>query len=374
MKVVSKILLPSLLLLSLFWMAFQWSAPAQAAPTAPLAPGDVLYRVNAGGPALPAADGSTPGWSADTLVAPSAYVTFPVDQNRVYSTSQAILLDPAVPSAVPTSLFQTERWDPSNGNPNPLSREMRWAFSVPAGLLVEVRLYFAEIFPPINVAGERVFDVAVDGTVPPVFDNIDVFTLAGSMKGKGIVLSYVTTSDGLINLDFLHGVENPQVKGIEIVEALPVNPSAPTVANPLANIRVLQDAPPTVIDLANVFTDAEDGSNLTLSIATSTNPSLLTSTLNGSQLTLTYAPGQHGDAVVTIRATDSSNLAVDESFVVTVNGKPTVAPVADQTVAAESTLNLLLTAVDPRVMPLRSPSPACPTAPPSLTIKTALPT
>jgi len=347
MKVVSKILLPSLLLLGLFWMAFHWSAPAQAAPTASLAPGGVLYRVNAGGPALPAADGSTPAWSADTMGTPSPYVTFPTDQGRVYTTTKVITLNPSVPAAAPPALFQTERFDQPPGGPYPLSTEMRWAFPVEQGKEVEIRLYFAEIYPPIDTPGERIFDVAVDDVVPPVYDDIDIVALA-SGNYKGIVLVHTTTSDGVVNLDFLHtGVENPQIKGIEILEAVPVDPGAPTVANPLDNVNVLQDTAPSTVNLTNVFTDVEDGNNLTLSIVTNTNPTLVTSTLDGAQLTLTYAPGQHGDAVVTIRATDSSNLSVDESFVVTVNGKPTVATVADQTVAAESTLNLLLTASDP---------------------------
>lgn len=346
MKFVEKVILLSLFLLSTLLIAMDWSLTLYAAPEAPVTAGAVLYRINTGGPALPAVDGSTPGWSADTVQAPSPYVTLPVDQNRVYSTTKLILLDATVPAAAPMALFQTERWDPPNGFPSPLAREMRWRFPVPAGLPVEIRLYFAEIFPPINTPKERLFDVAVDGTVPSAFSSIDVFKLAGQVQNKGIMLSYVTTSDGMIDLDFLHTVENPQIKGIEIVEVVPVNPHAPIIANPIENLYVLENAAPTILSLAQVFTDAEDGNNLSLTLVANTNPALATVNLIGSNLTLTYAPNQHGSTLITIRATDSTNLFIEGSFVVTVNGKPTLTPIPNQTINPEESLNLVLSAVD----------------------------
>jgi len=336
MKIVLTLCLPPLLLLTVL---LAWQPALFAAPTAP---GAVLYRVNTGGPQLPAADGSLPDWSADTNAAPSPYVTFPTDQGKIYTTTQVISLDPSVPPSAPMQLFQDERFDQPPGGPFPLATEMRWAFPVTTGLTVQVRLYLAEIYH--NGPGLRLFDVEIDGVVPPVFDNLDVFTLTGS-KYKGMMLSYLVVSDGVVNIDFRHvGTDNPSIKALEIVEG---GGSLPTVAQPVADFQVLQDALPTPLDLAGVFTDVEDGSNLTLVVSDNSNPVLVTPNLTGNTLTLSYAAGQHGTATITVRATDTNGGAVNDSFAVTINGKPALAPVAAQTLNEGAPLNLTITATDP---------------------------
>ncbi|MEM1304122.1 MAG: malectin domain-containing carbohydrate-binding protein, partial [Planctomycetota bacterium] len=95
--------------------------------------GDVLYRVNAGGPAL----GGNPGWASD-----NAFTNLGAAQSFTNSTNSAInLTDPSLPDYVTESIFQSERWDNRGG------QEMAWDFDVAAGTY-EVRLYFAEIHAP----------------------------------------------------------------------------------------------------------------------------------------------------------------------------------------------------------------------------------
>jgi hypothetical protein len=129
-------------------------------------------------------------------------------------------------------VFASERWDP------PAAPEMQWAFLVPAGETVQVRLYFGDGFSGTNDPGERVFDVSIDGVV--VLDHYDIVADVGHKVG--VMKSFSVVSDGVVNIDFGHVVENPMVNAIEIVTAGPDADgdgvpnhldNCPTVTNPL---------------------------------------------------------------------------------------------------------------------------------------------
>ncbi|MEE9403908.1 MAG: malectin domain-containing carbohydrate-binding protein, partial [Algisphaera sp.] len=98
--------------------------------------GDVLYRVNAGGPATDAQDGG-PNWIADNPA--SSFSNASAALSRRYTNIVPIdLSHPSVGNAAPLALFQTERWDKNTG------QEMQWDFPVTPGQY-QVNLYFAEI-------------------------------------------------------------------------------------------------------------------------------------------------------------------------------------------------------------------------------------
>lgn len=163
--------------------------------------GDVLYRVNAGGGAL-AGD-----WVADTNGSPSPYSNVIAASSGTYSVSTNVDVSHAsIPAGTPAALFQTERWDQASG------AEMQWDFSVSAGTY-EVRLYFAETYSKAQKIGGRVFDVQIEGQT--VLDNYDVYADVGA--NKGVMKSFIVAADSNIDIDFLHGVQNPAIKGIEIV-------------------------------------------------------------------------------------------------------------------------------------------------------------
>ncbi|MEZ4660050.1 MAG: Ig-like domain-containing protein [Caldilineaceae bacterium] len=297
--------------------------------TAGAAASDILYRVNAGGPEVIGGDGL--GWSSDTDESPSPYRS----GGKIYSTSSAVTPDESVSPDVPAVLFQTERYDPVAAN------VMMWDFPVTAGKKVEVRLYFAEIYLHSgnnSTSGPRVFDVQIDGVVPAVFNDLDLFAEVGSKVG--VMKSFVTTSDGNIDIDFIHVQQNPNIKGIELVDVTPNTP--PTVVNPPGNVQGNVGDGPAEIDLSNVFTDAEDGAaGLSLSIADNSNPALVTAQLSGKSLQLSYIGSAGGTAQITIKATDSRGLSVTASFTVTVNGSSNTAPtvvtgLADLTVGVNS--------------------------------------
>ncbi|MDX1530976.1 MAG: malectin domain-containing carbohydrate-binding protein, partial [Rhodothermales bacterium] len=162
---------------------------------------------------------------------------------------------PSLPASAPVDLFALERWD-SNVTP-----EMAWDFPVQAGLYVEVRLYFAEIFGSIDQPGERVFDVAIEGAVPAVFDDVDQFDYAGLRTAY--MRSYTTpvSGDGNLDIDFIHQIENPSLKGIEILAVGTAN--AVPLVDPVADQSVTAGA---TLSVAVSATDG-NGDPLTLSAA-----------------------------------------------------------------------------------------------------------
>ncbi|WP_319459186.1 malectin domain-containing carbohydrate-binding protein [Micromonospora sp. RTP1Z1] len=178
------------------------------APTA----ADVLYRVNAGGPAVAAPSG--PAWATDTVAAPSPYHNVG-SSTKGYSTLAA--LDATVPAGTPASLYSDERWDPST------APDLQWDFPVPAGQQVQVRLYLANRYTGTSTAGKRIFDVSIDGLVR--LNDFDPVVGAGGTN-RGTMRAYTITSDGNVDVDFGRVVENPLVQAIELVKVAPLPTAA----------------------------------------------------------------------------------------------------------------------------------------------------
>ncbi|GHJ46418.1 hypothetical protein Cs7R123_37600 [Catellatospora sp. TT07R-123] len=165
---------------------------------------DVLFRVNAGGPEVAANDGLLP-WSADTAAAPSTYHNTGSSVNSI--TSNAISLDGSVAASTPLEVFNDQRYDAA------AAPEMSWSFPVTAGTQVEVRLYFVARDWLYHLPGDRTFDISIDGTL--VADDYDTVAQVGYKVGHK--LAFPVTSDGTVNIDFTHVVQNPGVEAIEII-------------------------------------------------------------------------------------------------------------------------------------------------------------
>jgi hypothetical protein len=164
----------------------------------------VLFRVNAGGPALASIDGG-PGWSADTAL------TSPYRNagSNVAEWGAGHTVDATVPGGTPPAVFNNERWDPV------VVPEMSWDFPVTAGRSVKVRLYFANRYSGTSQPGQRVFDVRIDNVTR--LDNYDIVADVG--HARGTMKEFTVTGDGNVDIDFLHGVENPLISAIEIVDS-----------------------------------------------------------------------------------------------------------------------------------------------------------
>lgn len=172
----------------------------------------VLHRVNAGGAQLDAPIG--PVWSADTAGAPSPHV----NTGNTASWSAVPTVDATVPDGTPRALFDTERWDGA------AAPEMEWDFPVDAGTPLEVRLYFANRCTCTDQPGERRFHVDLDGV--RVLDDLDLVATAGD--DVGTMRAFPVTSDGNVDIDLTHLVENPLINGIEVIrtDMAPAEPDA----------------------------------------------------------------------------------------------------------------------------------------------------
>lgn len=175
-----------------------YRAGAPKPATAPAT--NVLYRVNAGGPTVASVDGG-PDWAADDGTLRNA-------ESNGAGWDPISALDPAVPSSTPWAIYSSERWDPNGG------AELQWQFPVPAGRHVQLRVYLANQCGCTSAPGSRVFSATVDGQ--PLFTNLDMVTAFGDRVGGVRTLSL--TSDGVVDLSFLHNVENPLLNGIEIID------------------------------------------------------------------------------------------------------------------------------------------------------------
>ncbi len=254
---------------------------------------NILYRVNNGGGALAAGDGSSPDFSEDTDPNPSPYVSFENCGGCDVFFTTTVSIDLTHPTLVGSgateAMLQSERWD------QPFAPEMAWDFPVTSGSTIQIRLYLSEL--AFTGVGQRVFDVEVEGSVPDIFNDIDIYRRVGA--NRGLVLSHtLTMTDGNLDINFLHDlIENPKVNGIEICEV--------AQDEPVVDITAPQDGATitrgVLTDFAGAATDFDDG-DLTdqLSWSSDTDPGFSGS--GGSFQAMLIEPG-----VQTISATVADN-------------------------------------------------------------------
>lgn len=156
---------------------------------------DVLYRVDAAGPAVQAGDGGPDWTTADGFVS----------GGNVADWGATVPRDATVPAGTPADLFAAERW-----------AEQDWSFPVPAGRHLVVRLYFANQYDGTAQPGQRVFDVLVDGVTR--LDDFDIAAAVGHKVGTMRSLAVTSDADGL-DIDLRAVVENPLVNAIEVLDA-----------------------------------------------------------------------------------------------------------------------------------------------------------
>ena len=245
-----------------------------------------IHRINSGG-------GAVDGFASDRFA----------NTGNLFTTRSAI--DISQVSGVPAALFQSTRWDASGG------AELNYSLPVTPGDY-EVRLYFAEIYGPTSRAGGRVFDVSIEGQ--QVLDDFDVFTAAGGAN-RGIVRSFNVTSDGTIDIDFGHVVENPNIMGIEIIDKNVIDNSGPDV-DVISPVSVPVNGSQTI----NVSASDVDGDAITLSAIDL--PDFASFTDNGDGTgSVTFNPAATDDGAypIAIQATSGTQPLSDvKSFVATV--------------------------------------------------------
>ena len=163
----------------------------------------VIYRINCGGPLATSIDNYM-DWEADNTIN-TTYLT--AASNNIFTPggTPTYTFDSSVPTSTPEEVIHTERYD-----------EMTYNFPVSNGEY-EVRLYFAELFNGITSAGQRLFQVKING-VTKLLD-FDRFAEAGSILYKGITKSFnISTNNELLTIEFINNVENCAINAIEIID------------------------------------------------------------------------------------------------------------------------------------------------------------
>ena len=234
---------------------------------------------------------------------------------------------------------------------------------MPPGQRVSFR-YGQAIESTTPTVATPIVDVTVDeddavGTVlnlDPVFNDPDVgdtltFSVTNntntdvvrtSIAAGELRLSYVADRNGTADIT----VRATDLAGAWVENTFTVTVNSisddPVVAAPIGDVDVDEDAADTVLDLVGVFYDpdifyydpniVDDDDILTLSVTGNTNPGLVTPGIDGNELTLSCVADQNGEAVITVRATDSDANWVEDTFTVSIDPINDV-PVVDGAVA-----------------------------------------
>ncbi len=297
-----------------------------------------LYRVNAGGGSLIGSKGLN--WEEDLSSAPSIYVNSS-ETNNTTTVIETVTPNASVPIDTPSALFESDRWDGS------AAPEMQWNFPVSNGSY-EVRLYFAENYSVAGSPGNRVFDVAIEDII--VLNDYDVFADAGALF-VGVMKNFVAeVSDGQLTIDFIHVVENPSIKGIEIIDLNagtggPVN-NTPTIASisELTNINE---------DVVSLSVEASDIDGDTLNYSATGLPAGLSIDAFSGLISGTIGSGADTDSPysVMVTVTDDGNpqAAASTSFIWNINSfnsAPNILPVSDKFNTVGDAVNLQVFAAD----------------------------
>lgn len=206
----------------------------------PAPPPPPLYRISCGS-STEVTDSNNVVWSADQFFVRSGkpYNTCGTVTNDVYCTSR---------------YFRTV-----NGSP------FRYEIPVPeTNTVYMIRMHFSEqvcvyvvssyilifgveltdsLLKFHKKAGLREFDVSVEGLL--VIDNLDIFRDAPGQNVPYIVTMNTVVNDGFITIDFVAGINDPQINAIEVfrvgLSKLPTSPTVPPLPTP--NSRAPAAAP-----------------------------------------------------------------------------------------------------------------------------------
>jgi len=278
---------------------------------------DPLFRVNVGGPQVPATDGGIP-WGADQGAFGNAnnspYLNSNSPNNSLYngnsgSAHPGDILPTLVSDlvAAPLSVWNTERFDLAS------TPEQSWQFPIASGTEVQVTILLAELFGNVDAAGERVFDIEIEGSIPAGFDDIDKFAISGP-KGAFALSANVTVVGGTLDIVVLHDViENPSLKGIEIcqVSAAPNTDPTVTITSPLDGDNVTRGD----VTFTGTANDNEDG--VISSSINWTTSDIFSS--GGSGASFTDLLATPGPATITAEVTDNDGATVSTSVNVNVS-------------------------------------------------------
>ncbi len=169
----------------------------------------VIFRVNAGDVTVAALDAPNPDWAANTGTGAQSGAGFSVNTGNI-GTHNNTTMHSSVPAYAPAAaLFAKERWDPGS------APEMMWTFNTGNGTFL-VNLFMANGAGGTQLPGKRLFNVLMEGN--QVITNKDLSAEYGHKVGA-METYQVTVTDGVLNIEFIHVLDNPMIYAIEILGA-----------------------------------------------------------------------------------------------------------------------------------------------------------
>lgn len=172
-----------------------------------------VVRVNAAGSSLDADDDSGVNWEANDLEGAQSGPNYSVTAGFNYDDSAVLTRHSSIPDHITEATFLTifdqERF---NRTTSPV---MDYQIPVGKGTFI-VNVYVGNVYDQASNIGDRAFNIEIEGEV--VGDGIDPVALFGHQVG-GVLTYPVTTTDGILNIKFLHieGKNNPILSGIEVM-------------------------------------------------------------------------------------------------------------------------------------------------------------
>ena len=125
-------------------------------------------------------------------------------------------------------------------------------------------------------------------------------------------------ANGDVSADTTSGTSFSSDDDTAEITVTPVDDS-PTVANPISDISASEDSTARTINLSSVFTDIDNNdAGIAKSVSSNNNPGLVSASISGDTLTLSFGSNQNGTATITIRGSSNSK-TVDDTFIVTVS-------------------------------------------------------
>ncbi|GAB5472887.1 MAG: hypothetical protein Mars2KO_09860 [Maribacter sp.] len=285
------------------------NSPLTIPLSATLASTTVVSRINAGGEAVTATDGNM-NWEFNADTGSYAGTTYSVNVGAIFDSDLTFAnrhssIPASMDEATFNALFAQERFDQSGG------ADMNFSIPVPNGTYT-INLFMGNSFLDTSQVGERVFDIALEGTI--LKNDLDLITEFGHQSG-GMLSLQTEVTDGVLNIVFLEEIESPLVNAIEVLAG--GSAFSPIVIQPLADVNSEEGDSGTFFSVGS--TGGDPAENFTYSISGNPNGTSIEPT-NGQVSGVIAAgasmgsPDGNGIYTVTITVTKPGSLPVTQSL------------------------------------------------------------
>ncbi|MBF0450948.1 MAG: tandem-95 repeat protein [Candidatus Magnetomorum sp.] len=153
-----------------------------------------------------------------------------------------------------------------------------------------------------------------------LLENSNESLLTATVEKNGLRLDLIANQYGMATIKLLAESHGKYISDTFTITVLSVD-DPPFVLHPVGDITVDEDAPLTIIDLTDIFSDVDNDDNLMTTFFFNRSPNLLTSSrISGNRLQLSFLENQYGTATIMITGT-SNGLSCQNEIGVTINPK-----------------------------------------------------